>query len=101
MILLSIPLKFDPRGNIVSILFSRNCNSHSQNSQFNKFEKNLSSSSVDDERPYYFHRSQRLPNHVRFKHLLKRHRLLLLKTGIHVAPTHLQVMLSFVNILRN
>ena len=31
----------------------------------------------------------------------QRHRLLLLKTGIHVAPSHLQVMLSFGNILRD
>ena len=29
----------------------------------------------------------------------QRHSLLLLKTGIHVAPTHLEVMLSFDNIL--
>ena len=31
----------------------------------------------------------------------QRHRLLLLKTGLHVAPTPLQVMLSFGNILRD
>ena len=31
----------------------------------------------------------------------QRHRLLLLKTGIHVASTHLYVMLSFGNILRD
>ena len=51
MILLSSPLKFDPRGNMVSIIFLRNCNSHNQNSQCDKFEKNLSSTSVDHERP--------------------------------------------------
>ena len=51
MILLSSPLKFDPGGDMVSIIFSRNCNSHNQNSQCNKFEKNLSSTSIDDERP--------------------------------------------------
>ena len=37
---------------MVSIIFSWNCNSHNQNSQFNKFEKNLLSTSVNDERPY-------------------------------------------------
>ena len=31
----------------------------------------------------------------------QKHRLFLLKTGIHVAPTHLYVMLSFGNILRD
>ena len=51
MILLSSPLKFDPWGNMVGIFFSRSCNSRNQNSQCNKFEKNLSSASVDDERP--------------------------------------------------
>ena len=49
MILLSSPLKFDPMGNMVSIIFSRNCNSHNQNGKFNKAEKNLSSTSVDEE----------------------------------------------------
>ena len=50
---ISSPLKFEPRGNIASIIFSRNCNSHNQNSQFNKSEKNLSSTSVNvnSERP--------------------------------------------------
>ena len=51
MILLSSPLKYDPLGNVISITFSQNCNNHNQNSQFKKFEKNLSSTSVDDERP--------------------------------------------------
>ena len=51
MILLSIPLKYDPVGNVVSIFFSWNCNSHNQNSQFKKLEKNLLSTSVDDECP--------------------------------------------------
>ena len=54
MILLSSPLKYDPLGNVVSIaffFFSRNCNNHNQNSQFKKFEKNLSLTSVDDEHP--------------------------------------------------
>ena len=49
MILLLSPLKFDPLGNMVSIIFSRNCDSHNQNSHFNKFKKNLSSISYDDE----------------------------------------------------
>ena len=31
----------------------------------------------------------------------RRHRLLLLKTGIHLAPTHLLVMLSFGNTSRD
>ena len=31
----------------------------------------------------------------------QRHRLLLLKTGIHVVPTYLQVILSFGNLLRD
>ena len=51
MILLSSPLKYDALGTVVSIIFSRNCNNHNQNSQFKKFEKNLSSTSVDDEHP--------------------------------------------------
>ena len=50
MILLSSPLKYDPPGKCGKYIFSRNCNSHNQNSQFKKFEKNLSSTSVDDER---------------------------------------------------
>ena len=36
---------------MVSVIFSRNYNSHNQNSQCSKFEKTLSSTSVDDERP--------------------------------------------------
>ena len=51
MILLLSPLKYDPLGNVVSIIFSRNCNGHNQNSKFKKFEKNLWSTSVDVERP--------------------------------------------------
>ena len=47
------PLKIcpSPPGNVVSINFLRNCNNNNQNSQFKKFEKNLSSTSVDDEHP--------------------------------------------------
>ena len=33
------------------IIFSRNWDSHNQNSQLKKFEKNLSSASVDEECP--------------------------------------------------
>ena len=51
MILLSNPSKDDPLETMVSIFFSRNLDSHNQNSQFKKFEKNLSSAYVDDERP--------------------------------------------------
>ena len=52
MILLSSPLKNDPPPETtVSIFFSRNWDSHNQNSQLKKFEKDLSSASVDDERP--------------------------------------------------
>ena len=51
MILLSSPLKNDPLETTVSIIFSRNWDSHNQNSQLKKFEKNLSSASVDDEHP--------------------------------------------------
>ena len=51
MILLSSPLKNDPPETTVSIFFSRNWNSHNQTSQLKKFEKNLSSASVDDEHP--------------------------------------------------
>ena len=52
MILLSSPLKNDPLETTVSIFFfSRNSDSHNKTSQLKKFEKNLSSASVDDERP--------------------------------------------------
>ena len=51
MILLSSPLKNDPLETTVTIFFSRNWDSHNQHSQLKKFEKNLSSTSVDDERP--------------------------------------------------
>ena len=51
MILLSSPLKNDPPETMVSMFFSRNRDSHNQNSQLKKFEKNLSSASVDDECP--------------------------------------------------
>ena len=44
MILLLNPLKNDPLETMVSIFFSRNLDNH-------KFEKNLSSASVDDARP--------------------------------------------------
>ena len=50
MILLSSPLKNDPLETTVTI-FSRNWDSHNQHGQLKKFEKNLSSASVDDERP--------------------------------------------------
>ena len=45
-ILLSGPLKYDPLGNVVNINISRNCNSHNQDSQFKKSEKNLSTMNV-------------------------------------------------------
>ena len=45
------PLKKWPPETTVSIFFSQNWDSHDQNSQLKKFEKNLSSASVDDERP--------------------------------------------------
>ena len=51
MILLSSPVKNDTPETTVSIFFSRNCDSHNQTSQLRKFEKNLSSASVYDERP--------------------------------------------------
>ena len=51
MILLSNPLKNDPLETTVYISFSRNSDIHKQNSQLKKFEKNLSSAFVDDERP--------------------------------------------------
>ena len=52
MILLTNPLKYDPPGKRGKYnLFSQNCNCNIKNSQFKKFEKNLSSTSVDDERP--------------------------------------------------
>ena len=51
MILLSSPLKNDPLKTTVSIFFSQNWDSHNQNSQLKKSEKNLSSASVDNERP--------------------------------------------------
>ena len=44
--MLSGPLKYDPLGNVVNINFSRNCNSHNQDNQFKKFEKNLSTMNV-------------------------------------------------------
>ena len=51
MILLSGPLNnAPPPGNHGKHIFSRNWDSHNQNSQLKKFEKNLSSASVDDER---------------------------------------------------
>ena len=52
MILLSSPLKNGPPKTPVSIfLFLEIEISHNQSSQLKKFEKNLSSASVDDERP--------------------------------------------------
>ena len=51
MILLSIPPKYAPGKYGKYKLFSRNWDGHNQNSQFKKFEKSLSSSSADDERP--------------------------------------------------
>ena len=53
---------------------------------------------------FYFHQSPRLRDHESTPGLStneQRHRLLLLKKGIYVAPTHLLVMLSFGNILRD
>ena len=41
----------DPLESVVGIIFSQNCSSHNQNSQFKKFEKNVLSTSVNDERP--------------------------------------------------
>ena len=49
MILLS-SLKNGPPETTVSVFFSQNWDSHNQNSQLKKFEKNLSPASVDDER---------------------------------------------------
>ena len=52
MILLTSPSKYDSPGKCGKHnLFACNCNSHNQNSQFRKYEKNLSSTSVDNERP--------------------------------------------------
>ena len=45
------PLKNDPLETTVSIFFSRNRDIRNQTSQLKKFEKNLSSAFVDDERP--------------------------------------------------
>ena len=46
------PLKKSPPGNHGNhIFFSRNWYSHNQHGQLKKFEKNLSSASVDDEHP--------------------------------------------------
>ena len=45
------PLKNDLLETTVSIFFSQNWDIHNQNSQFKRFEKNLSSAFVDDERP--------------------------------------------------
>ena len=50
MILLSSPLKKTP-GNHGKHFFPESWDSHNQNSQLKKFKKNLSSASVDDERP--------------------------------------------------
>ena len=46
------PIKKWPPGNHDKqyVFFSRNWDSHNQNSQLKKFENNLSSASVDDER---------------------------------------------------
>ena len=46
------PLKKWPPGNHGKHIVFRNWDSHNQNSQLKKFEKNLSSASVDDERPW-------------------------------------------------
>ena len=51
MILLSSPLKKWPPRNHGKHFFSRNWDIHNQNSQLRKFEKNLSSAFVEDERP--------------------------------------------------
>ena len=51
MILLSRPLKNDPLETTVSLFFCRNLDIRNQHSQLKKFEKNLSSAFVDDERP--------------------------------------------------
>ena len=51
MILLRSPLKNDPPKTMVSIFFLEIEIVDNQNSQLKKFEKNLSSASVDDERP--------------------------------------------------
>ena len=45
-ILLSGPLKYDSLGNVVNINISRNCNSHNQDNQFKKSDKNLSTMNV-------------------------------------------------------
>ena len=50
MILLSSPLKNDPLETTVNIFFSRNWDIHNQNNELKKFEKNLLSAFVDDER---------------------------------------------------
>ena len=57
MILLSSPLKNDPPETAVSIFFSRNSDSYNQNSQLKKFEKDLSSVSVDDELPQFAYKT--------------------------------------------
>ena len=55
MISLSSPLKNDPPETTVSIFFfSKLRYSNNQNSRLKKYEKNLSSASVDDERPQNF-----------------------------------------------
>ena len=52
MILLSSPLKSDPLGNHGKHIFFLEIEIvTTKNSQFQKFEKTLSSASVDDERP--------------------------------------------------
>ena len=51
MILLSNPLKNNPLETTVSIFFSPNWDIHNQNSRLKRFEKNLLSAFVDDERP--------------------------------------------------
>ena len=53
MILFSSPLKNDPppRNHGKHIFFPRNSDSDNKNSQLKKFDKNLSSASVDNERP--------------------------------------------------
>ena len=52
MILLSSPLKMTPwKPRQAYIFFSPNWDIHNQNSQLKRFEKNLSSAFVDDERP--------------------------------------------------
>ena len=51
MILLSSPLKNEPPGKQGKHFFSRNWDSHNKYSQLKKFEKNLSSASVNDGHP--------------------------------------------------